>query len=80
MVTRPILWPFFRDHLGEPVPEEYCWNLWCKGRLKEADTLTIQLGVTASGLTSSQLHNPPFFTGWMPFLPPIQQCQSIEGN
>jgi len=21
-----------------------------------------------------------FFTGWMPFLPPNQQCQSTEGN
>jgi len=24
--------------------------------------------------------SPPFFTGWMPFLPPNQQCQSTEGN
>jgi len=23
---------------------------------------------------------PPFFTGWMPFLPPNQQCQSTEAN
>jgi len=22
----------------------------------------------------------PFFTGWMLFLPPNQQCQSTEGN
>jgi len=22
----------------------------------------------------------PIFTGWMPFLPPSQQCQSTEGN
>jgi len=33
-----ILWPFFRDHLGELVPEENFWTLWCKGRLTEADT------------------------------------------
>jgi len=44
-------------------------DLWCKGRLTEADTLTIRLGVT-----------PYFFTGWMPFLLPNQQCQSTEGN
>jgi len=50
------------------------WTLWCKGRLTEADTLTIRLGATPSGLTSAYLHHPPFFTGCMPFLPPNQQC------
>jgi len=24
--------PFFRDHPGEPVPEENFWTSWCKGR------------------------------------------------
>jgi len=24
--------------------------------------------------------SPHFFTGWMPFLPPSQQCQSTERN
>jgi len=33
-----ILRPFFRDHPGEPVPEENFWTLRCKGRLTEADT------------------------------------------
>ena len=28
-----VLRPFFRDHPGEPVPEENLWTLWCKGRL-----------------------------------------------
>jgi len=66
------------------VPEENFWTLWCKGRLKEADTLTIWLGATPSGLTSVHLHHPPIFsTGRMPFLPPNQQRQqrqSTEGN
>jgi len=34
----------FRDHPGEPVPEQNFWTLWCKGRLTEADTPTIWLG------------------------------------
>jgi len=69
--TTTVLWPFFRDHLGEPVPEDNFWTLWCKERLTEADTPTIQLGATPSGLTSAHLHHPPyFFTGRMPFLPP----------
>jgi len=60
---------FFRDHPGEPVPEENFWTLWCKGRLMEVVTLTIQLGATPSGLTSAHLHHPPIsFTGQMPFL------------
>ena len=75
-----ILRPFFRDHPGEPVPEENFWTFWCKERLTEADTPTIWLGATPSGLTRAHLHHPPFFTGWMPFLPPNQQHQSTEGN
>jgi len=78
--TTTILQPIFWDHLGEPVPEENFWTLWCKGRLTEADTTTIRLGATPSRLTSAHLHHPPFFTGWMPFLPPNQQRQSTEGN
>ena len=74
--TTTILQPFFRDHTGELVPEENFWTLWCKGRLTQADTSTIQLGATPSGLTSAHLHHPPFFTGLMPFLPPNQVSTS----
>ena len=59
--TTSVLRPFFRDHLGEPVPEENFWTLWCKGRLTDADTLTIRLGATPAGLTSAHLHHPPIF-------------------
>jgi len=54
-----VLRPFFRDHPGEPVPEENFWTLWCRGRLTEADTLTIRLGATPSALTSAHLHHSP---------------------
>jgi len=47
--TTTVLRLFFRDHPGDLVPEENFWTLWCKGRLTEADTLTIQLGTTLSG-------------------------------
>ena len=59
--TTTVLRPFFRDHPGEPVPEENCWTLWCKGRLTEADAPNIRLGATPSGLTSAHLHRPPIF-------------------
>jgi len=79
--TTLVLRPFLRDHPVEPVPEENFWTSWCKGRLTEADTLTIRLGATPTGLTSDHLHHPPiFFTGPMSFLPPNQQRQSIEGK
>ena len=73
--TTTVLWPFFQDHSGEPVPEENFLTLWCKGRLTVGDTPTIRLGTTLSRLTSAHLHHPLFFTGWMPFLPPNQQSK-----
>jgi len=44
-----------------------------------------QLGymqLCTSPQTDNHASTPPviFFTGWMPFLPPNQQCQSTEGN
>ena len=57
--TTTVLQSFFRDHPGEPVPDENFWTLRCKGRLTEADTLTIWLGTTPSGLSSAHLHHPP---------------------
>jgi len=59
--TTTVLRSYFRDHPGEPVPEENFWTLWCKGRLTEVDTPTIQLGATPSGLSSAYLHHPPIF-------------------
>jgi len=59
--TTTVLWPFFRDHPGEPVPEENLRTLWCNGRLTEADKPAIQLGATPSGLCSAHLHHPPWF-------------------
>jgi len=56
--TTTILRPFFQDHTDEPVPEDNFWTLWCKGRLTEADTLTIRLGATPTGPTSAHLHHP----------------------
>ena len=72
--TTTILRPYFRDHPGEPVPEEYFWTLWCKRRLTKADTLTIRLGTTPSVLTSANLHHhqPPVPTSTIP------TCQTIK--
>jgi len=48
------------------MPEENFWTLWCKGRLAEADTPTIRLGATPSGLTSAHLDYPPILQAGCP--------------
>jgi len=44
-----------------PPPQLFYGTLWCKGRLTEADTLTMWLGATPSGLTSAHLTIPHIF-------------------
>ena len=72
---------FFRDHPGEPAPEENFWTLWCKGRLTEADSHTDHLAGRHS-IQTSQCPPPPspisFFYRPNAFPPPNQQCQSTE--
>jgi len=58
------------------VPEENFWTLWSKGRLTEADTLTIWLGATLSELTSAYLHHPPICFYRPDALPAAQQTAS----
>ena len=57
------------------MPEENFWTLWCKGRLTEADTPTIRLGATPSGLTSAHFHHPPIV---LKKLNPRQQKQTTQ--
>jgi len=64
--TTTILWPFFRDHPGEPVKEDNFCTIWRKGRLTEADTQTIRLGATPSGLTSATSTIPHFLQAGCP--------------
>jgi len=70
----------FRDCPSEPVPEENFWTLRCKGRLTEADTPTIWMGATPSGLSSAHLHHPPHFYRLDALPATQQQCQSTEGS
>ena len=57
-----ILWPFFQDYPGEPVPEEMFWTM-VQGKISEADppTLTVWLGATPSGLISNPPPSSPIF-------------------
>jgi len=68
--------PFFQDHPGEPMPEENSWTLWCKGILTEADTPTIRLGATPTGLISAHLHHPPHIIHKLDALPATQPTAS----
>jgi len=62
------------------VPEENFWTLWCKGRFTEADTLTIWLGATPSGLTSAHLHHPPhiFLRAGCPSCHPTNSVKALK--
>jgi len=79
--TTTVLWPFLRDHPGEPAPEENFWTLWCKGRLtrnRHTDNPARRHSIRTNHCPAPP--SPHFFTGWMPFLSPNQQCQSTECN
>jgi len=71
--TTTVLWHFFRDHPGEPVPEE---------NLTEARHIGHSAG--RHSFRINQCPPPPsspfFFTGRMPFLSPNQKCQGTAGN
>jgi len=63
------------------VPEENFWTLWCKGRLTEADTQTIRLGATPSGLTGAHLHHLPIFLqAGCPSCRPTNSVKALKGN
>jgi len=75
--TRTHTQPFYGPFPGPPgwaSARRELLDFMVQGRLTEADTLTIRLGATPSGLTSAHFHHPPiFFAGRMPFLPSNQQ-------
>ena len=75
-----VLRTFFQDHPGEQVPEVNFWTLWCKGRLTEADTPTIGLGATASGLTSAHLHHPIFLQARCPSCHPTNKVKALRAT
>ena len=62
-----ILWLFFRDYPGKPVPEEIFWTFMVQRKITETDTLTIRLGTTPSGLNSDPSSSSPMF--WPDALP-----------
>jgi len=64
-----ILRPFFWDYPGELVPEEsFFWTFMVQGKITEADTLTIRLDDTPSGLIHGPSPSSPILCR-MPFLP-----------
>jgi len=78
--TTTVLRPFFGTTRVSQCQKT--WTLWCKGRLTEADTQTIRLGATPSGLTSAHLHHPPFFyrPDALPAAQPTVSHPSTDGN
>jgi len=58
-----VLRPFFRNYLGKMMPEEIRLNFMVQGKITLADTPTIRLGTTPSGLI---IDLPPSFPHFMP--------------
>jgi len=80
-ITTTVLRPFFWDHPVEVVPEENVWTLWGKRRLTKADTVTIQLGASPSGLTSAHLHHPPqFLQAGCPSCRPTNNVRALKAT
>jgi len=79
---QPFYGPFSGTTPGEPVPEENFWTLWCKGRLTEADTPTIRLGATPSGLAGAHLHHPPpyFSQAGCPSCRPTNSVKALKAT
>jgi len=77
-----VLRPFFQDHPVEPVPEDNFSTLWFKGRLTEADTLTMQMGATPPSptLSSAHLHHPPFLQTGCPSWCPTNSVKALKAN
>jgi len=64
--TTAVLRPFFRDHPGEPVPEENLWILWCKGKLTGRHT---NHPAGCHSIRTNQCPpppSPPYFTDRIP--------------
>jgi len=82
MHTQTRLTDFFRDYLGELVPER--WNQYGFTEARDNEWQWHKLGhmqVCISLQTDNHASTPPLkFTGRMPFLSPNQQRQSTEGT
>ena len=62
-----VLQPFFWDYPDEPLPEEiFFWTFMVQGMITEADTPTIQLGATPTGLISNPPPTSPHFYAGCP--------------
>jgi len=57
-----VLWPFFWDYLGGPVPEEIFWTIRCKEDIRGRHTDS-PAGATPSGLISDTPPSSPHFYG-----------------
>jgi len=79
IVHRNRFTALFRDHPGEPVPEENFWTLWCKGRLTEAD---IDHPAGRHSIRTNQCPPftiPPFLQAGCPSCRPTNSVKALKG-
>jgi len=80
LLLEPFYGPFSGTTRLSRWQKRIFWTLWCKGRLTEADTLTIWLGAIPSGLTSAHLHHPPFLQAGCPSCRPTNTVKALKAT
>jgi len=79
--TTTVLWPFFRDNPGEPVPEENFWTLWCKGILnrgKHTDHLAGRHSIRTN--QCPHLPSPHFLQARCPSCHPANSVKALKAR
>jgi len=76
--TTTVLRSFFRDHPGEPVPEEKLVDFMVQGKINRGRHTDHPAGCHSIRTNQCPAPPSPIFTGRMPFLPPKQQCSSSQ--
>jgi len=79
--TTTVLRHFFWDHPGWASANRELLDFTVQGKINRGRHTDHPAG--RHSIRTNQClppHSPPFFTDWMPFPPPNQQCQSTEGK
>ena len=72
-----------RHCLSLSILTTWTWVSWCLVKQRMMELVVTTAAISRAKLQSNHHHqqtNIQFFTGWLPFLSPNQQCQSSEGK
>jgi len=76
---KTVLWPFFWDHPGEPVPEKNL-DFMVQGKINRGRHKTIRIGAALSGLSNAHLHHPNFLQARCPSCHPTNSVKAQKAE